>query len=460
MRVFRTQTLAAIKKDIEKTHLKKDLGVTDLLLLGLGGIIGIGIFVLTGLAAAQYAGPAITLSFIIGGIACIFTALAYAELGAMLPVSGSTYTYVYATLGEGIAAFVGWVVVMLYTYGAATVAAGWSGYVLGIFDSIGIHFSPVWTKIPSQGGWINLPAVFIVCVLTLLLIRGTKEATKLNGILVFVKIAAIFWFLFAAVPHIDAKNWEVFAPHGFFGVAAGAGFVFMSYTGFDTLVTAAEECRNPNRDLPIAIIGSLLGSAILYVAVSGVLTAIAPYASLNNPEPMTFALRQHGVHIGAKLVATGAIAGMTTVILSQIFGQSRILFVMARDGLMPPIFTRLNKRFASPHFGLIFSGMLMAAIAGFVPVGTLGQLSSMSTLLAFSFVSLSVMIMRFKKPNEHRPFRCPAVYGVATVSALLCLFLFAQLLPENWKPFLFSSVVGIFIYAVYGFRHSKMNHHK
>lgn len=456
MSIFRMQTLAGIKKDVAKTQLKKNLGVMDLLLLGLGGIIGTGIFVLTGLAAAQYAGPAITLSFIMGGIACVFTALAYAELAAMLPVSGSTYTYAYVTLGEGVAAMVGWLVVMLYTYGSATVAAGWSGYVVGIFESIGIHLPKAFTTIPSQGGWINLPAVIIILLLTLLLIRGTKDATKLNGILVFVKLGAIFWFLLAAVPHIDPHNWDVFAPHGFFGIAAGAGFVFMSYTGFDTLATAAEECRNPNRDLPIGIIGSLVGSAILYVVVSGVLTAIVPCSLLNNPEPMAFALRSNGVQIGAKLVATGAIAGMTTVILSQIFGQSRILFVMSRDGLMPPIFTRLNQRFTSPHFGLILSGLLMAAVAGFAPVGTLGQLSSMSTLLTFSFVSVSVMVMRYKNPKERRPFRCPAVYLIASISALLCLFMFAQLLPENWKPFLLSALAGPVIYLSYGYRHSKI----
>jgi APA family basic amino acid/polyamine antiporter len=280
--------------------------------------------------------------------------------------------------------------------------------------------------------------------------------TKLNGLLVVVKLAAIAIFVFAAVPHVSAVNWEVFAPNGFFGVAAGAGFIFMAYTGFDTLATAAEECKNPNRDLPIGIIGSLLGSAILYVVVAGLLTAIVPYASLNNSEPMAHALRTNGVQIGAALVATGAIAGMTTVILTQIFGQSRILLVMARDGIMPKVFSKVHPKYSTPYVGVIVTGIIVALIAGFVPVATIGQLSSMCTLTIFGFVSLAVMLIRYKMPNEVRPFKCPAVYLVASISFILCMFLFAQLLPENWAPFLFSASLGVVGYIIFGFRNSTM----
>ncbi len=456
MNSLRIKDLNDIKSEIKNTNLKKNLGAFDLILLGLGGIIGTGIFVLTGLAAAKYAGPSITLSFVLGGIACVFTALAYAELASMLPVAGSAYTYAYVTMGELMASIVGWAVLMVFTFGAATVAAGWSGYMVGILNGIGIHLPEQLTKIPSQGGIINLPAIFIIVFLSLFLVRGTKEATKLNGILVGVKLGAILIFILTSVPHINLVNWEVFAPNGFFGIAAGAGFVFMAYTGFDTLATAAEECRNPNRDLPIGIIGSLVGSAFLYVIVAGVLTAIVPYASLNNSEPMAYALRMNGIHIGAKLVATGAIAGMTTVILTQIYGQSRILMVMARDGMMPAIFGTVGKKYSTPHFGLLISGAIMITIAGFAPVATLGQLSSMSTLIVFAFVSIGVMVLRYKKPDEKRTFRCPAVYLVASISAFLCLFLFAQLLPENWKPYLLSTVLGVIVYFSYGYRNSSL----
>ncbi|MFZ9595754.1 MAG: amino acid permease [Bdellovibrionia bacterium] len=457
MKFFRIKTLKEVQAEAQKTELKKNLGAMDLVLLGLGSIIGTGIFVLTGLAAAKYAGPSITVSFLLSAVACIFTALAYAELASMLPVSGGAYSYAYVTLGEGPAALVGWSVLMLCTFGAATVAAGWSGYFTGVLANLGVVLPDALVKIPSEGGIINLPAVLIVAFLSFFLIRGTSEAAKLNAILVVVKLAAIVGFIIAAVPYIDMANWEVFAPNGMFGITAGAGFIFMAYTGFDTLASSAEECRNPNRDLPIGIIGSLVGSAILYIIVSGLLTAIAPYPSLDNAEPIAHALRLNGVNFGAKLVATGAIAGMTTVILSQIYGFSRITMVMSRDGMLPACFSKLNKRFSTPHFGIFLGGALVALVAGLVPVSTLGQLSSMATLSVFTFVSIGVMVLRYKNPHEARSFRCPAVYLVASTSSALCFFLFTQLLPENWKPYLMSLLVGAVVYWVYGSKFSQMN---
>lgn len=455
MIALRIKDLKDAQKDINKTSLKKNLRAMDLVLLGLGGIIGTGIFVLTGLAAARYAGPSITLSFVLGGIASIFTALAYVELASMLPVAGSAFTYVYVTMGEAMASVVGWAALMVFTYGAAAVASGWSGYMVGILNGFGVHLPEALTKIPSEGGVINLPAVFIVVFLTLFLIRGMNDTTRLNGLLVGVKLGAILIFIVASIPHINPVNWEVFIPNGFSGVAIGAGFVFMAYTGFDTLATAAEECENPNRDLPIGIIGSLLGSIILYVIVAGVLTSIVPFPSLNNSEPMASALRAHGIHMGAKLVATGAVAAMTTVILTQIYGQSRILMVMARDGLVPKCFARINKKYATPHVGLLVTGLVIVLITGFAPVATLGQLSSMATLIVFSLVSVGVMILRYKMPNEKRTFVCPAVYWVASISAGLCLFLFCNLLTENWKLYLLSTLVGLAVYAFYGYRNSE-----
>jgi APA family basic amino acid/polyamine antiporter len=457
MSIFRTKSITEVREDAGKTNLKKDLGALDLVILGLGAIIGTGIFVLTGLAAAKYAGPAITLSFLLGAIACIFTALAYAELASMLPVAGSAYTYAYVLMGEGAAAVVGWMILMLFSFGAATVAAGWSGYMVGVLKSIGCDLPEVFTKIPSEGGIVNLPAMLIVLCLAVLLIRGNKGALKLNGILVAVKMGAIALFLMTAFPHINPEHWQNFAPNGFFGIAAGAGFVFMAYTGFDTLSTAAEECRNPNRDLPIGIIGSLVGSALLYVIVAGVLTAIVPYSSLNLAEPMAYALRVNGIGIGSKIVAAGAIAGMTTVLMSQIYGQSRILMVMARDGMFPSPFAKLNQKYSTPYVGILVSGLVISIMTGIFPVATLGQLSSMSTLSVFGYVSICVMVMRYKKPLEKRPFRCPAVYVVASISTLLCFFLLSQLMPENWKPFLLCLLMGPVIYMFYGLKNSNMN---
>jgi APA family basic amino acid/polyamine antiporter len=425
-------------------------------MLGLGGIIGTGIFVLTGLAAAKYAGPGITVSFALGALACVFTALAYSELASMLPVAGSAYTYAYVSLGEPVAAVIGWILFLVCTFGASTVAAGWSGYVVGILTSVGVHLPDALTKIPSQGGLINLPAVLIVGCLMTVLIRGMEGVSKFNGALVFVKLGAIFTFLIAAVPHVDSANWAVFAPQGFTGIAAGAGFVFMAYTGFDTLATAAEECRNPNRDLPIGIIGSLLGSALLYIVVSGVMTAIVPYSTLNNAEPMAAALRAIGIGMGAKLVAVGAIAGMTTVILTQIYGQSRTLLVMARDGMLPPFFTKLHSKSSIPHYAVYVAAFVDASIGGFVPVSTLGQLTGMFTLSLFAFVSVAVMLLRKKYPNEKRTFKCPSVYWVASISTFLCLFLLSQLMAENWLAYSVVVMVGAVIYLAYGYRHSSM----
>jgi APA family basic amino acid/polyamine antiporter len=454
MQFLKKKQFFEVKDSAGKSGLAKTLGPIDLIFLGLGGIIGTGIFVLTGLAAAQYAGPAITLSFIMGAIACVFTALAFAELASMLPVSGSAYCYAQVTVGEGMAMLVGWTVVMVFTFGSATVASGWSGYVLGILESAGVSLPVALTKIPSEGGMVNLPAILIVVFLTAILVRGTQGATRFNGILVAVKLCAIFLFIFLAVPHVDLKNWADFAPHGFNGIAAGAAVIFMAYTGFDAVATAAEECKNPNRDLPIGIIGSLVGSAILYVIVAGLLTAITPAFKLDNPQPMAFALRENGIGVGATLVATGAIAGMTTVILTQIFAQARILMMMARDGMLPSWFGRIHPKFSTPHLGLVVSGLGVLLIAGFMPVSTLGQISSMATLLVFSFVSLAVMILRRTMPHEKRPFKCPAVYWVASLSCLLCLFLFSQLFLLNWKPYLMSTLVGLVIYLGYGYHHS------
>jgi len=338
MNLFRTKNLNEIIKNAEHSKLTKSLGAFDLVLLGIGCTIGTGIFVLTGIGAAKYAGPAIALSYLFSAFACVFAALAYAELASMVPASGSAYTYTYAVIGEFVAWLVGWGLILEYGVGAATVASGWSGYMVGILNSGGINLPEYLIKSPSDGGLINLPAVFIALFIGSLLIRGTKESIIFNRILVGVKLTAIFIFLLVATPMVKTENWIPFMPFGVHGIFLGAATIFFAYIGFDAVATAAEECKNPKRDLPIGIIGSLAISAVLYVVVALVLTGIADYKLLDNAEPLAFALRLNGSNIGSSLVAVGAITGMTTVLLVLMYGQSRIFYVMSRDKLIPSFF--------------------------------------------------------------------------------------------------------------------------
>jgi len=338
---FRTKTIEHLISEARSKPLKKTLGAIDLILLGIGCTIGTGIFVLTGIAAAKYAGPAVSLSYLISGFACIFAGLAYAELAAAIPVAGGSYTYAYAILGEFVAWMVAAAISLCYTIGGATVAAGWSGYFVGIVNSAGYHIPEQLTKIPADGGLVNLPAICIALFVGFILTRGTKESIVLNRILVVVKLVAIFLFLFIATPHIKVENWtNNFMPFGVAGVFTGAAAIFFAYTGFDAVATAAEETKRPNRDLPIGIIGSLLVCIVLYVAVALAVTGITNYTELNNAEPMAYALRQNGSEIGGALVGTGALAGMVAVLLVFMYGQTRIFFVCFH--VLNHIFNKIN----------------------------------------------------------------------------------------------------------------------
>lgn len=455
--IFRTKSIENIIAGAKANSLKKTLGSVDLILFGIGCTIGTGIFVLTGIAAAQYAGPAISLSYVLAGLACMFAALAYTELAAMVPVAGSAYTYSYAILGEFIAWLVAWGLILEYTVAASTVSAGWSGYLVGMLKSGGINIPEAFTKVPSEGGIINLPAVFVSLFIGALLTRGTKESITVNRILVAIKLGVIFLFLVIAAPHIKMENYSNFMPYGWHGVGVGAAAIFFAYLGFDAVATTAEECKNPNRDLPIGIIGGLVICAIIYVAVALALTGIVHFSELNSPEPMAYALRANGSNIGSALVATGAIAGMLAVLLVLMYGQSRVFFVMARDGLMPKAFCKLHKKYNTPYVGCIFVTIAVMIISGFTPIHTMGNMSSLGILFAFVVVSFGVLILRLKRPELERPFRCPAIFFVAPMAILSCSYLMYNLLQKTGKPFLIWFAIGVVVYALYAYRKSPLN---
>lgn len=455
--IFRTKSIESIIAGAKKNSLKKTLGSIDLILFGIGCTIGTGIFVLTGIAAAQYAGPAISISYALAGLACMFAALAYTELAAMVPVAGSAYTYSYAILGEFVAWLVAWGLILEYTVAASTVSAGWSGYFVGILKTCGVILPEALTRVPSDGGIINLPAVFVALFIGALLVRGTKESIMVNRILVGIKLGVIFLFLVIAAPHVKMTNYADFMPFGWHGVGAGAAAIFFAYLGFDAVATTAEECKNPNRDLPIGIIGGLAICAILYVVVSLALTGIVPYTELNSPEPMAYALRANGSNVGSALVATGAIAGMLAVLLVLMYGQSRVFFVMARDGLMPAAFCKLHKKFGTPYVGCIFVTVAVMIISGFTPIHTMGNMSSLGILFAFVVVSFGVLVLRIKRPELERPFKCPAVWIIAPMAILSCGYLMYNLLLKTGTPFAIWFAIGILAYIFYGYKKSPLN---
>jgi APA family basic amino acid/polyamine antiporter len=458
--IFRTKTIEHLIEGTKTNSLDKTLGALDLILLGIGSIIGTGIFVLTGVAAAQYAGPAISISYAIAALVCVFAALTYTELAAMVPVSGSAYTYSYVALGEFIAWLAAWGLIMEYTVAASTVAAGWSGYLVGILKQAGVHLPEYLVKIPAEGGLINLPASLIACVVGVVLVRGMKESVIVNRILVAIKVGVIFLFIFIATPHIKMENYADFVPFGWHGVISGAATIFFAYLGFDSVATAAEETKNPNRDLPIGIIGSLIICSVLYIAVALILTGIVHYSELNNAEPMAHALRVNGSNLGSALIGTGAIAGMVAVLLVMMYGQSRIFFVMSRDKLIPEIFCKLHKKFHTPYIGCIFVTISVATISGFTPIQTMGQLSSLGTLFAFVVVAFGVIVLRIKRPKMERPFRCPAVFVVAPLAIISCSYLIYNLLLKTGKPFFIWFTIGLIIYFFYSRKKSALNNLK
>lgn len=455
MSIFRTKDINQMLQGAQKHGLKKNLGALDLVLLGIGCIIGTGIFVLTGVAAADYAGPGVMLSFILSGLACAFTALAYAELAAMVPVAGSAYTYTYVALGELAAFVVGWSLILEYTVGSAAVAAGWSGYMVGLLKSAGIYLPMAWTAVPADGGIVNIPAILIVLLLGGLLVLGTKESATLNRVLVFIKLAVVALFLFLASPHVDPVNWQPFLPFGLKGVAAGAAIVFFAYIGFDAVATAAEECKRPNRDLPIGIIGSLIVCTVLYIAVAAVLTGVVPYTMLGNSEPVAFAMRHIGLTMGGALVALGAVCGITTVLLVMMFGQSRVFLAMSRDGLIPSNLVKFHPRYGTPHVITLLTASVVAVLAGFLPIHVIAELCNFGTLFAFSVAAIGVLVLRINKPEATRPFRCPGVKIIAPLAVLFCGYLLLNLPVKTWTFFSIWTSIGLAVYFTYS-RHNSI----
>lgn len=405
----------------------------------------------------MYAGPGISLSFVLASIACAFAGLAYAEYASMVPVAGSAYAYTYASLGEFLAFIVGWNLILEYTVTCSTVAAGWSGYVVGLLASGGIELPVAFTKVPEEGGIINVPAIVITMFLCILLVRGTKETVMVNRILVFVKLAVIVLFFILAVPNVDPMNWEPFLPYGAQGISAGAAIVFFAYIGFDAVATSAEEAKNPDRDLPIGILGSLGVCAVLYFFVALVLTGIVPYSDLNTPEPVAYALRVIGYPIGSAIVAVGAICGITTVLLVLLYGQARIFFALSRDGMIPAGICKIHKLYRTPYLVTIGGCILVSIIAGFAPIHLIAEMANIGTLSAFFIAGFGVLYLRITRPEVPRGFKCPAIYFVSPMAMICCGYLMYNLPIHTWIRFVVWCVIGCIVYFGYSYKHSKLS---
>ncbi len=463
--LFRTKSIEQILADSDRPEhrLKKTLTVWDLTALGLGGIIGTGIFVLVGTAVVgdahrPGAGPGIVLSFILSGVTCALAALCYAEFAAMIPVAGSAYTYSYATLGEFLAWITGWNLILEYGVACVAVAIGWSGYFNNVLKTLGLAL-PAWaTHAPgsAEGGVANLPAAIIVLLVTVVLVLGVKESARATALIVVVKLAVIVFFLAVGFWSVEPANWSPFMPYGFKGVGAAAAIVFFAYIGFDAVSTTAEEARNPQRDLPISIIASLSICGVLYVLVSAVLTGIIPYTRIDIHAPVAEALRVIGFHWGAALVATGAVAGITSVLFVMMIGQIRVFFAMSRDGLLGPWLSKVHPRFRTPHHATVLTGVGVAALAALVPIGEAADMTNIGTLFAFALVCAGVLVLRRTRPNQPRPFRIPFMPWVPLLGMAACLGLMAFLPTITWIRFGVWTVLGVAVYCGYGIRHSKL----
>jgi basic amino acid/polyamine antiporter, APA family len=498
-RLFITKPIQQLFKESNTDHgLKRTLTATNLTTLGIGAIIGAGIFVLTGQAAAQYAGPAIVISFVISGLACAFAGLCYAEFASMIPIAGSAYTYAYATLGEFIAWIIGWDLILEYLFAASTVSVGWGGYVLSFLHDFGIDLPAYLTSatgtilynIPNIG-WkpettelvrslaeqgitlhnlpnvtclINVPAMFIIAALTCLLVIGIKESARFNNVMVITKVCVIILFIAIGFAFIKAGNWTPFIPantgefghFGWSGILRGAGVIFFAYIGFDAVSTAAQEAKRPQKDMPIGILGSLTISTILYILVAIVLTGIVSYTFLNVADPIAVGVNAMGPGMFwlRPIIKLAAIAGLTSVILVMLMGQPRIFFSMSKDGLLPPVFSKVHPKFKTPYVSTLITGSVAFVLAGILPINILGELVSIGTLLAFVIVCVGVAVLRKTKPDIPRPFKAPFVPLIPILGAVVCLAQMASLPLDTWLRLIIWMAVGFIIYFTYSKRKS------
>ena len=485
-RLFATKSLEALMAEAsaEGGHtLRRALGPINLITLGIGAIIGTGIFVLTGEAAAAHAGPAIVLSMILAGFASALAGLCYSEFASTVPIAGSAYTYGYATLGEFIAWIIGWDLILEYALGAATVAVGWSGHLTSfLHDFVGVEIPASLAAAPctfinaagcSPSAVVNLPAILITFAVTVLIVIGIRESANVNSVIVIIKVVVVLIVIVGGVAFINSANWHPFIPentgkfgdYGWSGILRGAGVIFFAYIGFDAVSVAAQEARNPQKHMPIGILGSLVICTVLYILVSGVMVGLVPYKQmLGSPAPMVVAIRaaetasggSHLLHMMTMLVELGAIAGLSSVMVVMMMAQPRVFYSMAKDGLLPPFAKKIHPRFRTPHITSIITGFAVSIAAGFTPIGELGKLVSIGTLLAFVIVSIGVIFLRYQRPELERPFKTPWVPYVPALSALVSLALMAGLPSETWERLVVWMVVGFIIYFSYGYRHSEV----
>ncbi|MEN3040990.1 MAG: amino acid permease [Bacteroidia bacterium] len=480
--LFRTKSVEAYQKEAQQTTLRRALGRWSLVSMGIGAIIGGGIFTLTGVAAKLYAGPALALSFVIAGIACLLAAMAYAEFASIVPVEGSAYAYSYATVGEIVAWFIGWNLVLEYMMGATTVAVAWSGYFDKLLHLIGLEL-PFWLMndpftaaekakemgLPVPTFAINLPGFVISWIVTAILLRGIKETASTNNLIVFIKVGAVLFVILAGMFFVNPENWKPFIPapevdlegnvhYGWPGIFTAATIVFFAYIGFDAVSTQAGEAINPRRDVPFAIVASLLITTLLYIGVSIVLTGMVPYKQLDPRAPVASAFAGAGVKWATYIITFAAVAGLISVMLVMLLGQTRIFLAMAKDGLLPhSIFGYVHPKYKTPFRSTLLVGAIISLVASFVPIVNVSELTSLGTLLAFTLVSLSVFILRIKRPDLERPYKVPLWPLVSLGGVLVNIFLMSQARKENLRAFTIWGLIGVMIYLLYSRRHSKLH---
>jgi APA family basic amino acid/polyamine antiporter len=469
-KLFVKKPISKILEEAESKTLTRSLNGFNLITFGIGAIIGAGIFVISGRAAAEHAGPAVVLSFIIAGLACAFAAFCYAELASVLPVSGSAYTYSYATMGEFPAWCMAWLLILEYGLTSSIVASGWSGYVVSLLKDFGLVIPPQFTAAYGEAikgtditGIFNVPAFLIVLLVSGLLVLGVKESARVNNIIVTIKLVVICTFIAIGAFYIDTANWQPFIPEnegvgkfGFDGIIKASGMIFFAYIGFEMVSTAAQETINPQKNIPIGIIGSLIICTIIYILVAGVMTGIVDYRELSVPDPIALAVDKIGIKWLSYFIKMGAIAGLSTVMLIVLYGQTRIFYMVSKDGLIPEIFSKIHPKFKTPHINTVIVGIMAGLASGLTPLSKLGDLVSMGTLFAFTIVCFTVIYLRKTQPQLNRPFTCPAVPLIPILGMVFCLYLIYGI---GWQVFVTLKIyfiLGILIYFLYGLRKSKL----